>query len=84
MTKDEIIEMAKQAGAIPIHEKPKDVALVGIENIERFAKLVTAAAASKEREACAMVVEDVEQSPNPIINITNRLAAAAIRARGQQ
>lgn len=36
-----------------------------------------------EREACARVVEDVEQSPNPIINITNQLAAAAIRARGQ-
>ena len=45
-------------------------------------KLTEAVAA--EREACAMVVEDVEQSPNPIINMTNRLAAAAIRARGQQ
>lgn len=34
-------------------------------------------------EACAKAVEDVDPSPNPIINMTNRLAAAAIRARGQ-
>ena len=40
--------------------------------------------AAVEREACAKVVEDVDLSPNPIINMTNRLAAAAIRARGEK
>lgn len=40
--------------------------------------------AAVEREACAKVCEDVESSPNPIINITNQLAAAAIRARGEK
>ena len=34
-----------------------------------------------EREACARVVEDVEPSLSPIINMANRLAAAVIRAR---
>lgn len=43
-----------------------------------------ASAISEEREACAKVVEDVDLSPNPIINMTNRLAAAAIRARGEK
>ena len=40
--------------------------------------------AAAEREACAKVCEDVEPSLNPIINITNQLAAAAIRARGKK
>lgn len=51
MTKDEIIQMAKDAGAIPIHKDYAQRALVGNENIERFAALV----AEKEREA--MVAE---------------------------
>jgi len=37
-----VIEMAKQAGAIPIHKSPKEVAVVGNEAIERFAELVRA------------------------------------------
>lgn len=40
MTQDEIIEMARQAKAIPIHKDFNQLALIGIENIEAFAKLV--------------------------------------------
>ena len=42
-----VIEMAREAGAIPIHKSPKEVAVVGNEAIERFAELVRA----DEREA---------------------------------
>ena len=37
-----VIEMAREAGAIPIHKDYKQQALVGNENIERFAELVRA------------------------------------------
>ena len=40
MTQDEIIEMARQAKAIPIHKDFNQLALIGTENIEAFAKLV--------------------------------------------
>ena len=40
MTKDEIIEMARQAKAIPIHKDFNQLALIGTENIEAFAELV--------------------------------------------
>lgn len=43
----------------------------GIEEIERFAAIVDAAAVAREREACAKLVEEV-----------GRQTAAAIRARG--
>jgi L-ascorbate metabolism protein UlaG (beta-lactamase superfamily) len=49
MTQDEIIEMARQAKAIPMHKDFNQLALIGTENLEAFAKLV----AKKEREACA-------------------------------
>ena len=77
MTRDDIIRMAREARLVPkwLELCPKDE-----EALVRFAALVTAA----EREACARVVEDVEPSLSPIINMANRLAAAVIRARGQQ
>ena len=53
MTQDEIIEMARQAGAIPVHKDPKNKALVGNENIEAFAKLVEERIAAKERKEMA-------------------------------
>jgi hypothetical protein len=46
MTQDEIIEMARQAKAIPMHKDFNQLALIGTENIEAFAKLV----AERERE----------------------------------
>ena len=79
MTQDEIIEMAKQSGlhvATDVNWMP----VIGLA----YAKKLIELAAEKEREACAREVENVEDSPNPIINMTIRLAAAAVRERGQK
>lgn len=74
-----VIEMALEAGAIRIHERPKEFAVVGNEAIERFAELVRA----DEREACAQVCE---ATPKIRAYGNNRAlqdeCAAAIRARG--
>ena len=94
MNRDDIIRMARAAGwsglVITYNDptgkadwqmvKERLTVPVTMEQIERFAALV----AADEREACARVVEDVEPSLSPIINMANRLAAAVIRARGQQ
>ena len=69
-----VIEMAKQAGAIPIHKSPKEVAVVGNEAIERFAELVRA----DEREACAKVCENLPMQQE--YDVRDQ-CAAAIRAR---
>jgi hypothetical protein len=68
MTKDEIIEMAKEAGLLPCQ---------GIHrgDLKAFAKLV----AAKEREACAELIEK-ETGLNPN---WQKYLSAAIRARGQ-
>jgi hypothetical protein len=81
-----VIEMAREAGAIRIHERPKEFAIVGNEAIERFAELVRADEQKKwqdqtaveiheaildEREACAKEAESWDC----------HLAAAEIRAR---
>ena len=75
MTSDEIIELAKAAGAANFYPKTQTVKadnyLVGQEFLERFAKLV----AAKEREACAKLVEAFEPDDKDL--------AMAIRARGE-
>jgi hypothetical protein len=43
MTKEDIIRMAREAGAIHIHGKPKEFAIVGNDSIKAFATLVAAA-----------------------------------------
>ena len=81
MTKEEIIEMAKQADIdIGMWEKLSDnddvfgYDFCGIhENLEAFAKLV----ADKEREACANICE--EES-----GYKTAFCALKIRARGQE
>ena len=75
MNRDDIIRMAREA-ELHCHVKLTEHGLI-IEDLQYFANLVAAA----EREACARVVEDVEPSLSPIINMANRLAAAVIRAR---
>jgi len=72
MTKDEIIEMAVQAGMA------KEIAEVNIDIVEAFAKLV----AAKEREACAKVCEVFEWGNRE--TYAAEQCAKAIRARGQQ
>ena len=54
MTQDEIIEMARQAKAIPMHKDFNQLALIGTENLNAFAKLV----AEREREECARLCEE--------------------------
>jgi len=82
MTQDEIIEMAQECALIGMRPH-----LDGIysEALVDFAKLV----AAKEREACAMVCEELP-APNfysdtdqSMWDITSMDCAEAIRARGQ-
>jgi len=84
MTKEEIIELAKQADIdIGMWEKLSDnddvfgYDFCGIhENLEAFAKLV----AEKEREACAKICDEFYKG-NPNINYSNTIAIC-IRGRG--
>jgi hypothetical protein len=74
MTKEDIIRMAREAGAAPYtnrHYPDRTTHTFSPDQLERFAALVRA----DEREACAKVCEEfVMGSP----------FAAAIRARGQE
>ena len=84
MTDEQIIEMAKQAGAIPIHKDFDQLALIGTENVKAFAKLV----AQREREACAKEADKrlydyTMLLSNPPQNGAAWSIANAIRARGE-
>ena len=72
MTQDEIIDMARQAGASMLHGG--DFAVFGVAKLEAFANLV----AAKEREACAKLVDDWSDWHGG-----TELIAAVIRERGQ-
>jgi len=72
MTQDEIIELARQAGAPSSSKSPSFV-----DFLERFAKLV----AERECEACAKVCEDYGRSEE--MQAIGNDFAQAIRARGQ-
>lgn len=80
MTQDEIIQMANEAGLNSYRIAPAEAVAVW----ERFAALVEAKAAAKEREACAQVAaQTVCDTHIPTgINIYGTRAAKAIRARG--
>ena len=73
MTKDEIIEMARQAGLTSVDKKSQYLR----DCLERFAKLV----AQHEREACAKVVDEYA---NGLERNYSEIIADAIRARGQE
>ncbi len=81
MTQDEIIEMAKQANAGMLHGG--GYSLFGTDAIEAFAKLV----AQHEREACAIVCDDINAKYKWPDDVAERVAsqwcADSIRARGQ-
>ena len=89
MTKDEIIEMARQAGMnIDVLTRCHN-----IELLEPFVKIVAQQAQAEEREACAKVCEEdlrdeYLRQDRPVQDEVNLLAAiadcaSAIRARGQ-
>ena len=79
MTKDEIIEMARQAGFI---DADWNIRIV-LPHLEAFAKLV----AQHEREACAIVCDDINAKYEWPDDVAERVAsqwcADAIRFRGQ-
>ena len=77
MTKEEIIEMAKQAGFLD-YELDDGTTNAFDKRYEAFAVLV----ASAEREACAKVCDVLAVHPEYASSIT-KLAAQAIRNRGQ-
>ena len=90
MRDNQIVDMARQAGAWPeLSETPeKDVAF-----LRRFAEIVLAeeiqcvrvlceVLVGCEREACAQVCEELGMATNGM-NERNHECAAAIRARGQ-
>ncbi len=91
MTRDDIIRMARGAGATPYtnrHYPDRPTHTFNPEQLERFAALV----AAHEREECAKVAEDddytVDQVPGYYAQLGDARAtaqniAAAIRARGQ-
>ena len=75
ISRDDIIEMARQAGIIFGYPAYHD-------RIEAFAKLVADVATAKEREACAKVCDELPWKD--MTQIPSNLAfAAAIRARGE-
>ena len=74
MTKEEILSMAREAGATPYtnrHYPDRQTNTFNPEQLGRFAALV----AEKEREACAKVCEQYK-------GYGGNLFAPAIRARG--
>jgi hypothetical protein len=101
MTQDEIIEMAREAGLAHFYdseghcsgvtdanlitaEKEKNDARL-VEILMSFAKLVDAKAATKEREACAKVCEDLDHKDWAYMTFDQGTLACAdaIRARGE-
>jgi hypothetical protein len=72
------IEMAREAGAIHIHERPKEFAIVGNDSIKAFEALVRA----DEREACAKLIESRKTGANELMDTVRDMEAKAIRARG--
>ena len=78
MKQEDIIRMAREAGFNV--EQGFLLRVTGIdEDLERFAALV----AEHEREACAKVCDVLAVHPEYASDIT-KLAAQAIRARGEQ
>ena len=77
MTKEEIIEMAKECNLIGMRPH-----LDGIyfESLEAFAKLV----AEKEREESAKACEEVIFKVKPIYCVVAENCVKVIRARGQE
>ena len=74
MTKDDILRMGREAG---MHDP-----MVFIFAYERFAKLVYALAAEREREECAKVCEALDTTGSINAEWMRERCAAAIRARG--
>ena len=77
MTREEIIDRAKQAGFERLGHTAEDW-VCHFEDIEEFTKLV----AKHEREACANICEDYGRAEE--MQAIGNDYAEAIRARGEQ
>jgi hypothetical protein len=80
MTRDDIIRLAREAGAgepESLYGRTDYVVMTWFE-LERFAALVAAA----EREACAKLCEEMARRHNDIRRAALEVAAEWIRARG--
>jgi hypothetical protein len=83
MNREDIIKLAREAG-FEVYET--DVWITDgwwLEELERFAALVAAAARAEENEACAKVCDVLAVHPEYASDIT-KVAAQAIRARGNK
>lgn len=78
MTQDEIISMAREAGATVKDSRYPDLFIASGQELARFAALV----AQHEREACAKVCDDFEH-PNWDFMEGANLCATAIRTHGE-
>ena len=78
MNREDIIRIARDAGAIPIHERPKELAVVGNENIERFFQAAYDAGAAAERNSWPAEMEAMERQVNIL---TDALAQAKAEER---
>jgi len=84
MDRGDIIRMAREACDQAPREDWNSTAWVfGDETLERFAALVAAAAKAEENEACAKVCDVLAVHPEYASDIT-KVAAQAIRARGEK
>lgn len=84
MTRDDIIRMAREAGAVPSGDPREwDVWLFQGPAMENFAALVAAEAAAHENEACAKVIDEIAQRREYKDWGVLRDAAFAIRNRGK-
>ena len=79
MTRDDIIRMAREAGAGNLHGG--EWALFGDASIERFFHMAYAAGAAAEREACAQVCEQIDVDSFGKDRPAPNDCSAAIRAR---
>ena len=91
MNQQDIIQMAREAGAMPYtnrHYPDRPAHAFGIEQLERFAALVADAAKAEEREACARFLESTNLAGLPedtALHYARLLKgfAEGIRARGE-
>lgn len=90
LSREEIIRMAKDAGAMPIKGEPKQLAIVTNLMIERFASAAYEAGAAAEREACAQVciklgTEPMDFMPSQLgVRPEHWECSEVIRARGDK
>ena len=92
MNRDDVIRWAREAGmrvgtnlsGVVLVGSPAEIGLahLTIEELERCAALVAAAAKAEEREACAKVLDEMAAQDKR--SNYYQVAAKTIRARGQQ